>query len=123
MGCRRRCDLIQTGEDVRGSRSVGRRDFKCGSPCIQEAWDTASQARRVDDASKETEEIMSKRKRSTIRKSREAILNTANDLQRAGIDCSRRVIIVGGARPKMVAQARSDQEASARKPKDGGRRH
>ena len=53
---------------------------------------------------------MKKRKRSVLRKARQAILNTADEFQKSGIDCTHRMIFVGGTRPKSVHKTREEQE-------------
>lgn len=53
---------------------------------------------------------MKKRKRSTIRKAQEVILRTADNLQKSGIDCSRRFMFVGGTKPKAVHKARDERQ-------------
>jgi hypothetical protein len=53
---------------------------------------------------------MSKRKRPSIKKARAIILKTADEFQKAGIDCSHRSVVVGGARPKLVLKEWKDRE-------------
>ena len=51
-----------------------------------------------------------------IRKAHEAILKTANEFQKAGIDTSGRVMVVGGSRPKGITRARMEKEKKANDP-------
>lgn len=55
-----------------------------------------------------------KRKRSDIRKAREIILKTADQLEKIGIDCSKRGIYVGGNRPKQVQALRDEKKPPRR---------
>lgn len=51
------------------------------------------------------------RKRSTIRKARNAVLKEADRLQHStGIDFSRRGIFIGGAKPTRVYEERKKRE-------------
>lgn len=47
---------------------------------------------------------MKQRKRSTIRKAREAIKSEAERLQRAGVHVERKVAKIGGRAPESVAK-------------------
>lgn len=51
-----------------------------------------------------------KRSKKTIRKRQEAILKVADQLQKSGIDCSRRFIFVGGTQPERVEKLRTKRD-------------